>query len=122
MTAVALLMSVFQTKPSPFCILDEVDAALDESNVKRFIDVVKSFLGHSHFIVVTHHKQTMQECDVLYGITMQQSGVSKRVSVKFDQVGAEGRIDQEAVDAEPDESEAEQVAPAMMLESPAGTS
>lgn len=107
MTAVALLMSVFQTKPSPFCILDEVDAALDESNVKRFVDVVKSFLDCSHFIVVTHHKQTMQACDVLYGITMQQRGVSKRVAVKFDQVGPDGRIAKEAVEADSDESEPE---------------
>lgn len=99
MTAVALLMSVFQTKPSPFCILDEVDAALDENNVERFVQVVKSFLDHSHFIIITHHKRTMQACDTLYGITMQQRGVSKRVAVRFDQVGPQGRIAKEAVES-----------------------
>ncbi|MDP6060358.1 MAG: AAA family ATPase, partial [Pirellulaceae bacterium] len=97
MTAVALLMSVFQTKPSPFCVLDEVDAALDESNVERFIRVVKSFLDRSHFIVITHHKRTMQASDILYGITMQQRGVSKRVAVNFDQIGSGGKIADEAV-------------------------
>jgi chromosome segregation protein len=92
MTAVALLMSVFKAKPSPFCVLDEVDAALDESNVERFANVLNQFLDRSHFIVVTHHKRTMQAADVLYGITMQQRGVSKRVSVRFDEVGPQGQI------------------------------
>ncbi len=92
MTAVALLMSIFQAKPSPFCVLDEVDAALDDSNVERFTHVIKSFLDHSHFIIITHHKRTMQACDVLYGITMQERGVSKRVRVHFDDVRADGEI------------------------------
>ncbi len=96
MTAVALLLAIFKAKPSPYAILDEVDAALDEANVERFTDVVKSFLDKSHFIVITHHKRTMQVCDVLYGITMQERGVSKRVAVKFDQVAADGSIAQEA--------------------------
>ncbi|MDX1682280.1 MAG: AAA family ATPase, partial [Phycisphaeraceae bacterium] len=97
MTAVALLMSVFKAKPSPFCILDEVDAALDEANVERFTQVFESFLDVSHFIVVTHHKRTMQQCRVLYGITMQERGVSKRVAVNFEDVGAGGRISDDAV-------------------------
>jgi chromosome segregation protein len=84
MTAVALLMAIFQTRPSPFCVLDEVDAALDEANVERFIGVIKGFLDKSHFIVITHHKRTMQGCDMLYGVTMQERGVSRIVSVKFD--------------------------------------
>ncbi|MEC8320438.1 MAG: hypothetical protein VX012_03440, partial [Planctomycetota bacterium] len=67
MTAVALLMAIFQSKPSPFCILDEVDAALDEANVERFCNVVREFLDQSHFIVITHHKRTMQACDRLFG-------------------------------------------------------
>ncbi len=100
MTAVALLMAVFEAKPSPFCLLDEVDAALDESNVERFVGVVRSFLDRSHFIVITHHKRTMQAADVLYGITMQERGVSKQVAVRFDQVGADGKIDRAAVDAD----------------------
>jgi len=99
MTAVALLMSIFKSKPSPFCILDEVDAALDEANVERFCNVLREFLSGSHFIVITHHKRTMQSCDQLYGITMPQRGVSKRVSVRFEQVGKDGTIAKEAVDA-----------------------
>lgn len=97
MTAVALLMSIFQAKPSPFCVLDEVDAALDDANVERFTHVVKSFLDHSHFIIITHHKRTMAAADVLYGITMQERGVSKRVSVRFDQVSHDGNIDPQAI-------------------------
>jgi chromosome segregation protein len=97
MTAVALLMSIFQAKPSPFCVLDEVDAALDDANVERFTHVVKSFLEHSHFIIITHHKRTMAAADVLYGITMQERGVSKRVSVRFDQVSHDGNIDPQAI-------------------------
>jgi len=97
MTAVALLMAIFKTRPSPYALLDEVDAALDEANVERFTQVIQSFLDVSHFIVITHHKRTMQVCDVLYGITQQERGVSKRVSVRFDQVSHDGRISDEAV-------------------------
>ncbi len=92
MTAVALLLSIFQTRPSPFCILDEVDAALDESNVQRFTKIVRSFLDRSHFIIITHNKGSMAICDTLYGITMQERGVSKRVAVRFEQVGPDGQI------------------------------
>lgn len=99
MTAVALLMSIFKSKPSPFCILDEVDAALDEANVERFCGVLREFLDRSHFVVITHHKRTMQSCDQLYGVTMPQRGVSKRVSVRFEQVGRDGAIAREAVEA-----------------------
>jgi len=97
MTAVALLMAIFKTKPSPFCILDEVDAALDDANVERFCNVLKLFLDKSHFIVITHHKRTMQACDQLYGVTMQERGVSKRVSVKVEEVGHDGRISNKAI-------------------------
>ncbi len=84
MTAVALLLAIFRSRPSPFCILDEVDAALDEANIGRFTAVLRDFLDRSHFIIVTHSKRTMAVCDVLYGITMQESGISKRVAVRFE--------------------------------------
>ncbi|MSU64200.1 MAG: chromosome segregation protein SMC [Pedosphaera sp.] len=83
MTAVALLFSIYQVKPSPFCILDELDAPLDESNINRFIRVLQRFLEHSQFIIITHNKRTIGMADVLYGVTMQEHGVSKIVSVKF---------------------------------------
>ncbi|MEM6332680.1 MAG: chromosome segregation protein SMC [Planctomycetota bacterium] len=99
MTAIALLLAIFETRPSPYAILDEVDAALDEANVERFTRIVQSFLDVSHFIVITHHKRTMQVCDKLYGVTMQERGVSKRVPVSFEQVGHDGAIDASAVQA-----------------------
>jgi chromosome segregation protein len=84
LTAVALLLAIFRSKPSPFCILDEVDAALDEANVGRFTAVLREFLDQSQFILVTHSKRTMAAADVLYGITMQESGVSSRMAVRFE--------------------------------------
>ncbi len=84
MTAVALVLSIFKSKPSPFCILDEVDAALDEANTGRFAAIVQEFLTHSQFIIITHNKRSMSIANVLYGVTMQEQGVSKRVAVQFD--------------------------------------
>jgi chromosome segregation protein len=84
MTAVALLLAVFRSKPSPFCILDEVDAALDEANIGRFTDVLREFLDRSQFILITHSKRTMACADVLYGVTMAESGVSRRMAVRFE--------------------------------------
>jgi len=83
MTAVALLFSIYQVKPSPFCVLDELDAPLDESNINRFIRVLQRFIDHSQFIVITHNKRTIGMADVLYGVTMEEHGISKIVSVKF---------------------------------------
>ena len=84
LTAVALLLALFRTKPSPFCLLDEVDAAMDEANTQRLAGALRDFAGRTQFVVVTHKKRTMAAADVLYGVTMQESGVSKRVSVRFD--------------------------------------
>jgi chromosome segregation protein len=97
LTAVSLLMAIFQFRPSPFCVLDEVDAPFDEANIGRFIDVLKSFLGWTKFVIVTHSKKTMTAATTLYGITMQESGVSKRVSVRFEDVSEDGRISEDAV-------------------------
>jgi chromosome segregation protein len=92
LTAVSLLMAIFKFRPSPFCVLDEVDAPFDEANIGRFIDVLKSFLGWTKFIIVTHSKKTMTAATTLYGVTMQESGISKRVSVRFEDVGEDGAI------------------------------
>lgn len=88
MTAIALLLAVFRTRPSPFTLLDEVDAALDEANNERFNRVIREFLSHSQLIIITHSKRTMAVADVLYGITMQEAGVSKRVAVRLEDESA----------------------------------
>ena len=87
LTAVALLLAIFKSKPSPFCILDEVDAALDDSNIGRFVGLLQEFLKGSQFIIITHSKHTMSVADVLYGITMQEPGVSTNVAVRLDSSG-----------------------------------
>ncbi|NCS80775.1 MAG: chromosome segregation protein SMC [Ignavibacteria bacterium CG08_land_8_20_14_0_20_37_9] len=85
LTAIALLFAIYLVKPSPFCILDEIDAPLDDANVDRFTRILKDFSENTQFIVVTHNKRTMEACDTLYGVTMQEEGVSKLVSVRFDE-------------------------------------
>jgi chromosome segregation protein len=83
LTALALLMGIFQFRPSPFCVLDEVDAALDETNVGRFADLLQSLSRDTQFLIVTHSKRMMQTADMIYGVTMQEPGVSKVVSVRL---------------------------------------
>lgn len=97
LTAVALLLAIFQYRPSPFCVLDEVDAPFDEANIGRFVEVLKDFLGWTRFVLVTHSKKTMTAATTLYGVTMQESGVSKQVSVRFEDVSDDGQISSEAM-------------------------
>jgi chromosome segregation protein len=105
LTAVSLLLAIFQYRPSPFCVLDEVDAPFDEANIGRFIEVLKGFLGWTKFVIVTHSKKTMTAASTLYGVTMQESGVSKRVSVQFEDVSEDGHIREEAVQRQDAEAE-----------------
>lgn len=93
LTAIALLFSIIRVCPVPFCILDEVEAALDEANVKRFGRYLSDFQDDTQFIVVTHRKGTMVAADVLYGVTMQESGVSKIVSVRMEDINEEGKME-----------------------------
>jgi len=86
MTAIALLLSIFSAKPSPFCVLDEVDAPLDDANIGRFLDLVNEFTGQSQFIIITHSKQTMSRANALFGVTQQERGISQIVSVRFEEV------------------------------------
>ncbi|MDY6913730.1 MAG: chromosome segregation protein SMC [Planctomycetota bacterium] len=99
MTALALLFSIFKSKPSPFCLLDEVDAALDEANTERFANLLQQFVHSSQFIIISHAKRTMGMSNVLYGVTMQEPGVSKRISVRFEDVGHRLKQQLEPVEA-----------------------
>jgi chromosome segregation protein len=85
LTAVALLFATYQVRPSPFCLLDEIDAALDDSNVGRFVNMLAEFGQHSQFIVITHNKKTVAGAQALLGITMEEPGISKIVSMRMDQ-------------------------------------
>jgi chromosome segregation protein len=84
MTAVGLLFAIYMVKPSPFCLLDELDAPLDDANVQRFTNMVRKFTEYSQFIVITHNKRTIAAADTIYGVTMEEKGVSKLVSMRFD--------------------------------------
>ena len=92
LTAVALLLSIFRSRTSPFCILDEVDAALDDANIGRFVNVLREFQQNTQFIMITHRKPTMAVTDVLYGVTMEESGISRRLSLRFEDVDEQGNF------------------------------
>jgi chromosome segregation protein len=92
LAAIALLFALFQTKPSPFCILDEVDAPLDDANILRFVDMLKRMSGETQFLVITHNKLTMQAASTLYGVTMEERGVSKIVGVDVDEMHPEQQL------------------------------
>src|SRR5204862_7125047 len=92
MTAVALLFSIYMVKPSPFCVLDEMDAPLDESNINRFIKILDRFVDQSQFVVISHNKRTIARADAIYGVTMEEHGVSKLVGVKFSKRDGDSEI------------------------------
>ena len=85
LTAIAILFAMLKLKPTPFCILDEIEAALDDANIDTYADYLKSYSENTQFIVITHRKGTMERCDALYGVTMQEKGVSRTVSVKLNE-------------------------------------
>ena len=106
LTAIALLFAIYLVKPSPFCILDEVDAPLDDANVERFVRLLRDFSENTQFIVVTHNKKTMETADCLYGVTMQEPGVSKLVSVKWNRERP-AEIESVSISQEPEPETAE---------------
>ena len=83
LTGIAFLMSVLRVRPTPFCILDEIDAALDEANLERFIRLVREMADKIQFLVITHRPATMEAADIVYGVTMQESGISKVISLRM---------------------------------------
>ena len=95
LTALAILLAIFRSRPSPVCVFDEVDAALDESNIDRLMNVLEEFRQDTQFVIITHSKRTMPNAGVLYGVTMQESGVSKQVNVRFEDVDEQGNFSED---------------------------
>ena len=100
LTAISLLFAIYLVKPSPFCILDEVDAPLDDANIDRYLAVIRRFSERTQFIMVTHNKKTMAAADNLYGITMEEPGLSTLVSVRLSET-PDGRIDSDRKETAP---------------------
>ena len=92
LTALALLIAIFRYRPSPFCLLDEVDAPLDETNVGRFTRLIRQLSSRTQFILITHNKKTMETAEVLYGVTMEEPGVSRLTSVHLDRILPESAV------------------------------
>ena len=90
MTSIALISAIMHTNPSPFVVLDEVDAALDEANTNRFTDIVRELAPQTQFVIITHNRATMHVADALYGVTMKSDGISQLISVKYDDVAKGG--------------------------------
>ena len=97
LTAVALLFALYMVKPSPFCLLDELDAPLDESNIGRFTDLLRKFVDASQFIIITHNKRTVSAAQAIYGVTMEERGVSKTVSMRFNSTHGDGELQPENI-------------------------
>jgi chromosome segregation protein len=97
---VALLFALYMVKPSPFCLLDELDAPLDESNIGRFTELLKKFIKESQFIIITHNKRTVAAANAIYGVTMEERGVSKTVSMRFNHERGEAEARQPATVAD----------------------
>jgi chromosome segregation protein len=91
MTAVALLFSIFMIKPAPFCMLDELDAALDDANIGRFVEQLKEFLNQSQFLIITHNQHTIAGSDLVYGVSQQEKGVSRVISMKLSDLGVKAK-------------------------------
>ena len=99
MTAIAILFAILHLKPMPFCFLDEIEAALDDANIDRYAKYLKRFSDNTQFIVITHRKPTMELADSLYGVTMEEKGVSKIVSVKLSDAVKVAEQNKEAINA-----------------------
>ena len=91
MTAVALLFSIFMIKPAPFCMLDELDAALDDANIGRFVEQLKEFLAQSQFLIITHNQHTIAGSDLVYGVSQQEKGVSRIISMRLSDLGVKAK-------------------------------